>query len=117
MADNKEQMLRKALRVAFNLGQTYWQQADSDSYKQQDKSSETADKFVVHVNATVAALADEFSPQDTLKIADSDAARLPYCPDLTAIINWLEGGCDPQEAVKELRYHQGRITEAKKGGA
>lgn len=57
------------------------------------------------------------APQDTLKNADSGAAGLPYYPDLTAIINWLEGGCDPQEAVKELRYHQGRITEAKKGGA
>ena len=35
----------KALRRAWQLGQTYWQQADSDSYKQQDKSYDTQKKF------------------------------------------------------------------------
>jgi hypothetical protein len=35
----------KAMRLAYSLGQTYWQQADSDSFIQQDKSEETHAKF------------------------------------------------------------------------
>lgn len=70
------------------------------------------DELVSHINAHTAA-----------QVAASKSAVPPYYPDLAAIINWLEGGCDPQEAVKELRYHQKRINEAKqtatgeKGGA
>ena len=30
--------VRDAIRIAFNLGQTYWRQADSESVKQQNKS-------------------------------------------------------------------------------
>lgn len=30
--------------------------------------------------------------------------------DLTAVIAWLEAGCDPAEAVKELRSHQDALT-------
>jgi hypothetical protein len=34
-----------ALRRAYSLGQTYWQQADSDSYAQNRRSEETRQKF------------------------------------------------------------------------
>ena len=37
--------LSKALRRAYSLGQTYWQQADSDSYAQNRRSDETQRKF------------------------------------------------------------------------
>ena len=40
-----DERITKALRRAFDLGQTYWQQADSDSYKQNAKSDETRQKF------------------------------------------------------------------------
>ena len=40
-----DERITKALRRAFSLGQTYWQQADSDSYKQNVKSDETRQKF------------------------------------------------------------------------
>lgn len=30
--------------------------------------------------------------------------------DLTAVIAWLEAGCDPAEAVKELRSHQDALS-------
>lgn len=40
-----DERITKALRRAFSLGQTYWQQADSDSYKQNAKSDETRQKF------------------------------------------------------------------------
>jgi hypothetical protein len=41
-----DERITKALRRAFSLGQTYWQQADSDSYTVQNaKSDETRQKF------------------------------------------------------------------------
>lgn len=33
----------------------------------------------------------------------------PAMPDLTAVIKWLENGCDPREAVKELKHHQSKL--------
>lgn len=45
-----------ALRRAFSLGQTYWQQADSVSYSQQLKSDATRAKFNALVAETLAAL-------------------------------------------------------------
>lgn len=30
-------------------------------------------------------------------------------PDLTCVIQWLEAGCDPKDAAKELRLIQGKI--------
>ncbi len=39
--------LSKMLSRAFSLGQTYWQQADSESYSQNRKSDATLEKFRV----------------------------------------------------------------------
>lgn len=33
-------------------------------------------------------------------------------PDLTPVINWLEGGCDPKRAADELRLIQQRLDGA-----
>ena len=46
-----------AMRKAWQLGQTYWQQADSDSYKQNAKSRETYDCFHRIVGETIAKIA------------------------------------------------------------
>ena len=35
----------KALRKAYRLGQQYWEQADSESYKKQDKAADTQKEF------------------------------------------------------------------------
>ena len=47
MASNEDlaDVVSIALRKAYQLGQVYWQQADSESYRQQDKSALTAEKF------------------------------------------------------------------------
>ena len=34
------------------------------------------------------------------------------CPNLQPVINWLENGCDPKEAVKELRIYQNQMKAA-----
>lgn len=48
--------LAKALRRAYHLGQTYWQQADSESYAQNRRADETARKFEALVGETKEAL-------------------------------------------------------------
>ena len=50
--------LEKALKLAFNLGQTYWQQADSDYVSQQNKSDGTREKFNQLITDTCSALAN-----------------------------------------------------------
>ncbi|MEJ1934502.1 hypothetical protein WDZ92_30260, partial [Nostoc sp. NIES-2111] len=52
-----------ALRRAFNLGQTYWQQADSDSYSQNAKSDITRGKFEALLEETTAAVAAIPAPE------------------------------------------------------
>jgi hypothetical protein len=47
--------LSNALRRAFNLGQTYWQQADSENTSQHRKADQTRAKFEALVAETVAA--------------------------------------------------------------
>ena len=42
-------------------------------------------------------------------LADGAAAEREAFPDLTAVINWLENGCDPKEAAKELRLYAAAI--------
>lgn len=50
-------MVSKALREAYNLGQRYWQQADSEYISQHKKADDTRAKFLTLVEETCAALA------------------------------------------------------------
>ena len=43
--DNIAGAVHEAMSRSFNLGQTYWQQADSESYSQNRKSDATLAKF------------------------------------------------------------------------
>ena len=43
--EDKADAVSKALRRAWQLGQTYWQQADSESYSQNAKADGTQAKF------------------------------------------------------------------------
>lgn len=56
MNEDKLEIVTKALRRAFNLGQTYWQQADSESYSQNRKSDETRCKFDSLIDETALSL-------------------------------------------------------------
>ncbi|KVC83999.1 hypothetical protein WI75_04835 [Burkholderia ubonensis] len=51
-----DEQLRKALSQAWNLGQTYWQQADSEYASQNRKSDGTRDKYLALVEETCALL-------------------------------------------------------------
>lgn len=57
MSDDTADMVSKALRRAWKLGQTYWQQADSESYSANKRAATTEATFAKLVDETRAALA------------------------------------------------------------
>lgn len=56
-AEDLQDVVSKALRRAWQLGQTYWQQADSDSLADHRRSELTQESFGSLVDETRAALA------------------------------------------------------------
>ena len=57
MSEDVQDVVSKAMRQAFQLGQTYWQQADSESYSQNKKADDTQRKFYELVDKTRATIA------------------------------------------------------------
>ena len=53
---NIEGLVEQALRKAFSLGQTYWQQADSEYISQQNKSDVTRNRFLELIDETRTAM-------------------------------------------------------------
>ena len=49
---------------------------------------------------------------DHIADADKMVAETVKRPNLQPVINWLENGCDPKEAAKELRIYQERMNAA-----
>ena len=56
LTDEQADAVSMALRRAWQLGQTYWQQADSDYISQHKKSEETQRKFEKLCDDTISAL-------------------------------------------------------------
>ena len=62
LAEDLQDTVSIALRRAWQLGQTYWQQADSEYTSQHRKADETQGKFDALVEETRAALASAAQP-------------------------------------------------------
>ena len=62
LAEDLQDMVSKALRRAWQLGQTYWQQADSEYTSQHRKADETQGKFDALVEETRTALSTAAQP-------------------------------------------------------
>ena len=65
-----EDDIKAALKKAYHLGQTYWQQADSESLSQHKKADATACRFHALVDTTVDSALSEI---ESLR-AERDAA-------------------------------------------
>lgn len=89
--------LAKALRQAYNYGQTYWQQADSEYASQWKKADLTADKFSLFVAETVALAAPAAPVAAPAPSALTDA-------DIDAIWQTMPGG--PAGWFKSFGYQQ-----------
>lgn len=61
--EDKADVASKALRKAWQLGQTYWQQADSEYTSQHRKADETQAKFQTLVDETRAAILSDVTPK------------------------------------------------------
>lgn len=62
IAEDLQDTVSKALRRAWQLGQTYWQQADSEYTSQHRKADETQGKFYALVEETRTALSTAAQP-------------------------------------------------------
>lgn len=72
--------IRAALKRAFSLGQTYWQQADSDSYAQNRRADDTRAKFDQLVTVTALAAAPQDEPvafHELLREAEAEVRAKP----------------------------------------
>lgn len=78
MTDDTIDAVSKAMRRAWQLGQTYRRQADSDSYEQQDKADETQKKFESLVDETRALLSasEAAAPQPSQPVEAGDSALI-----------------------------------------
>ena len=78
-----------AIRRAFQLGQTYWQQADSESYRENGKSDATLEKY----RATLAETSEKAARADAriaeleqaVTVRDTEIARLETDLELARI--------------------------------
>lgn len=64
--EDRADVVSKALRKAWQLGQTYWQQADSEYTSQHRKADETQAKFQALVDETRAAILADVPPNAEL---------------------------------------------------
>lgn len=93
-----------------------WEWWTSCSWKR--LTSKTADgKWMREGNVLCPSIASDGHP--VLDVSEADMAliaaapeMLGALPDLSAVITWLENGCDPVKAAGELRIYQGRIQSA-----
>jgi hypothetical protein len=131
MSDMAEKMtLELAMRRAYALGQTYWQQADSEFYSQNKKADETTAKFNTLLRETLAAhLTQPAQAVDAQAIADSidpivirlhdvtaklEAANALLC-DLYARFDRINHDEDGDHYVNEAHYGMRNIETYWKG--
>ena len=57
MNEDIQDILSKAMHMAFQMGQVYWQQADSEYYSQNKKADATQQKFYVLIDEIRAEIA------------------------------------------------------------
>ncbi len=75
LAEDLQDTVSKALRRAWQLGQTYWQQADSEYTSQHRKADETRGKFDALVEETRAALSTATHPTAGFVMVPTEATE------------------------------------------
>jgi hypothetical protein len=84
-----DEQLRTALSRVWNMGQTYWQQADSESYSENRRSDETRKKYLDFVDETVALLSQ------AAPVASAQAPAVDACQ----VCNGTKGGVAGNENI------------------
>lgn len=77
----------KAIALAFSMGQTYWQQADSESFKQNVKANETLARYRTLMEETLALFA-ALSPYERQEAAAAGQGEREAFEAHARTINW-----------------------------
>jgi hypothetical protein len=93
--------LREAMSLAFHWGQTYWSQADSESYAQNARAGETQEKFRL--------MSNEVSSRYETDIADLVAALRPFAQLASDVDRWKH----PDNSTCAHRLTAGDIRRAR----
>lgn len=80
--------LKRALQRAFQFGQTYWMQADSESYSENRKAATTHAKYNEFVEQTLEALARP--APEALGAAKGELSDAELRNALTAAANYID---------------------------
>ena len=103
----------KALRQAYNLGQIYWQQADSEYISQHKKADQTEAKFQELLETTVAALEAKDEPVAWMyeSVLGDDFGTPSYAKNIRPkSASWV--GLTDEEIMEMLDYGQyGRVPQ------
>jgi hypothetical protein len=91
--ENLADEVSKAMRKAWNLGQTYWSQADSESYSQNKKSDDTAAKFNELVDATRESLRQQLAKPAVEWISVIETMPEKRIRVIAGIKNYVIGDC------------------------
>lgn len=71
-AGERGELIRKAMRKAYSLGQTYWQQADSEFTSHHKKADVTQAKFTALVEETAALLSSDAQPSEWVGLTSEE---------------------------------------------
>lgn len=77
-------MVESALRRSFSLGQVFWQQADSDSTCQQNKSDQTLETQAVHISMLVESIRKELNRHPQRPVVMPERRQLDGWLDCTS---------------------------------
>ncbi len=112
MTDKKTEALKLALKKAFDLGQRYWQQADSDSPSQWRKTYVTLASFNQLVEDTIReALAEQPAQQPAQQHPDLSHLR-PETQE--AFRGWLKDGTFVERAMGVMMDQERQLRAYKK---
>jgi len=75
-AGERGELIRKAMRKAYSLGQTYWQQADSEFTSHHKKADVTQAKFTALVEETAALLSSDAQPSEWVGLTPAEAGAI-----------------------------------------
>jgi len=103
MSDDQINAVEKALNRAWNLGQTYWQQADSQYASMNRKSDETRQKFLALVDETKAALSRTAETQPVAWKTTHPAVCVPITEDAEIATQWRALGYPVYELFGDAR--------------
>jgi hypothetical protein len=122
LSDDAIDTVSKAMRQAWQLGQTYWRQADSESWTQQAKSDETQKKFEALVDETRAVLASIVPTVDAAEFAKLQTYLTEYHRDTRpefpkGLAAWALEALTQSSAAKDARGEAFNLSQEFVDGA